>query len=243
MQLDGGKEVKTMFEKKYGFLFSRFQPVFEAEGGAAGGGAAGDGNSGNNDGDGAAKGDDGKAKGEGGKTKTPEPKSFDDLLKEGYQSEFDKRITKAVNTALENERNRQQIITDDLKDEVLRVSKMTDAEKDAYFKAKTEKEAAKKEAELTRRELTLDARTQLKDKGLPDSFVDLLNYSDAEACTKSIETLQTAFSEAVQAAVNERLKGTQPPKDAGTEGDNKTAEEQEAERIKQQIYKAARIKV
>lgn len=232
-----------MINKKYGFLFSRIQPCFEAEGGAAGGGAAGaDGNSGNNNGTGAADGKD-KGKDEGGKGKEPEPKTFDDLLKAGYQSEFDKRITKAVNTALENERNRQQIITDDLKDEVLRVSKMTDAEKDAYFKAKTEKEAAKKEAELTRRELTLDARAQLQDKGMPASFVDLLNYESKEACTKSIDTLQAAFAEAVQAAVDERLKGKTPPKDAHTEGDNKTAEEQEADKIKQQIYKAARVKI
>lgn len=235
-----------MIYKKYGFLFSRIQPCFEAEGGAAGGGAAGaDGNSGNNNGTGAADGNGGKSTDEGGngKGKDPAPKSFDDLLKDGYQSEFDKRITKAVNTALENERNRQQIITDDLKDEVLRVSKMTDAEKDAYFKAKTEKEAAKKEAELTRRELTLDARAQLQDKGMPASFVDLLNYESKEACTKSIETLQAAFAEAVQAEVDERLKGKTPPKDAHTEGDNKTAEEQEAEKIKQQIYKAARVKI
>lgn len=232
-----------MINKKYGFLFSRIQPFFEAEGGAAGGGAAGaDGNSGNNNGTGAADGND-KGKDEGGKGKDPAPKTFDDLLKDGYQSEFDKRITKAVNTALENERNRQQIITDDLKDEVLRVSKMTDAEKDAYFKAKTEKEAAKKEAELTRRELTLDARAALQDKGMPASFVDLLNYESKEACTKSIDTLQAAFAEAVQAAVDERLKGKTPPKDAHTEGDNKTTEEQEAEKIKQQIYKAARIKI
>ena len=195
-----------MFVNKYGFLVGRFQPRFEAEGGAAGGAAGADGNSGNNGTNGAADGNS-KTTGDG---KGPEPKSFDDLLKSGYQSEFDKRITKAVNTALENERNRQQIITDDLKDEVLRVSKMTDAEKEAYFKAKTEKEAAKKEAELTRRELTLDARAQLQEKGLPDSFVDLLNYSDAEACKKSIDVLQTAFAEAVQAAVNERLKGTTP---------------------------------
>lgn len=229
-----------MFVNKYGFLNGRFQPRFEAEGGAAAGGAAGaDGNSGNNGTNGAADGNS-KTTGDG---KGPEPKSFDDLLKSGYQSEFDKRITKAVNTALENERNRQQIITDDLKDEVLRVSKMTDAEKEAYFKAKTEKEAAKKEAELTRRELTLDARAQLQEKGLPNSFVDLLNYSDADACKKSIDVLQTAFAEAVQAAVNERLKGTTPPKDASTEGDKRTADEKEKDKIKQQIYKAARIKI
>ena len=36
-----------------------------------------------------------------------EPKSFDDLLKESdYQSEFDRRVTKAINTAVSKERAR-----------------------------------------------------------------------------------------------------------------------------------------
>ena len=156
-----------------------------------------------------------------------EGKSFDDILKDGaYQSEFDRRVQKAVQTATANERDRQKIIQDKMQDEMLRVSKMTEDEKETYFKDKAAKEQARKEAELTRRELTLDARTTLADKKLPDSFVDLLNYTDKDACMKSIDTLETAFLSAVQTAVNEKLKGSAPPKDAKSEGTPAQSDEQ-----------------
>ena len=158
------------------------------------------------------------------------PKSFDELLKENgaYQAELDRRINKAVEKATANERDRQKIITDRMQDEVLRVSKMTPDEKDAYFKAKAEKEAKAKEADLTRRELTLDARSVLADKKLPDSFVNLLSYTDRDACMKSIDVLDSAFRDAVQAAVADKLKGSAPPKDAQSEGAPKQSEQEKA---------------
>lgn len=155
-----------------------------------------------------------------------EPKSFADVLKANpdFQSELDRRINSAVETATKNERERQQIIKDSLQDEVLRVSKMTQAEKDAYFKEKAEKEAKDREASLTKRELTLDARSALQDKHMPEAFLDLLNYADKDACMKSIDVLEAAFNVAVQEAVNEKLKGGKPPKDAATEGEQSTPE-------------------
>lgn len=149
-----------------------------------------------------------------------EGKSFDDLLKENrdFQSELDRRINKAVETATSKERDRQKIIQDKMQDEVLRVSQMTQDEKDAYFKRKAEDEARAKDESLTRRELVLDAREVLADRKLPDGFVDLLDYSDKDSCLKSIDVLEEAFRTAVQEGVNEKLKGSAPPKDASTEG-------------------------
>ena len=229
----------------YTSMISRFMPMLEEDGGGAGGGAAGGqgaGDGGSGSGSGSNGGGDG---GSGGQKNEPAGnKSFDDMMKEnpGYQSELDRRIDKAVKTALGNERDRQKLIKDDLQDEVLKVSKMTDDEKDAYFKKKAEEKAAKREAELTKRELTLDARTMLAEKGLPDSFVDLLNYTDKKACTKSIETLEKAFNDAVSKAVDEKLKGNKPPKDAGTEGTKKKPEEQANEEAMKEAFKAAGLK-
>lgn len=148
------------------------------------------------------------------------PATFEDMLKTNsdFQKELDRRINQAVETATSKERERQSIIQDQLQDEVLRVSNMTQEEKDAYFKQKADKEAADKEASLVRRELTLDARTALQDKHLPEAFLDLLDYTDKDACLKSIDTLEAAFKTAVQDGVNEKLKGGEPPKDSSTEG-------------------------
>ena len=182
----------------------KWLPLFEEDG--AGGGAGAD-----------PAGDPAGSDGAGDGSK---PATFEDTLKANpdFQSELDRRINKAVETATKNERERQKIIQDTLQDEVLRVSKMTQAEKDAYFKQKAEKEAADKEATLTERELRLDARSALQEKHLPESFIDLLAYSNKDACLKSIDVLDSAFREAVQAAVDQKLKGSAPPKDAKTEG-------------------------
>ena len=204
-----------MFERK-------MHPFYEAEGGAAGG----------------------AEEGNEGKDTSEKKKTFDEILNENgdFKSELDRRIGKAVETATANERERQKIIQDSLQDEVLRVSKMTQAEKDAYFKAKSEKETAKREADLLRRELTLDARTALADKHLPDAFVGLLDYTSKDACMKSIETLDGAFTAAVQEAVTEKLKGNKPPKDAGTEGEKKEPES-DYEKLKAEAMKIAGLKV
>lgn len=173
------------------------------------------------------------------------PQSFADFLKANpsYQSELDRRINQAVETATTKERERQQLIKDQMQDEVLRVSKMTQQEKDAYFKAKAEKEAADREASLTRRELTLDARAMLQDKHLPESFIDLLDYTSKDACMKSVEVLDTAFQKAVQEAVNEKLKGSPAPKDARTEGSGTPTPETAQEKALKEAQRIAGIKI
>ena len=183
-------------------------PFFDEDGGAGAG--AGDPKAAGND----------EAKDNGNGAENNEPKSFEDVLKgnNGFQAELDRRINAAVEKATAKERDRQKLIQDKLQDEVLRVSQMTEDEKAAYFKQKQDQEAADREASLTKRELTLDARSSLQDKHLPEAFIELLDYTDKDACMKSIETLEKAFTTAVQAAVEEKLKGGKAPKDAGTEG-------------------------
>jgi hypothetical protein len=48
-------------------------------------------------------------------------------------------------------------------------------------------------------------------------LADVLNYSDADACKKSIEAVETAFQKAVEAAVEAKLKGGNPPKNPDTD--------------------------
>ena len=190
-----------------------WRPFFDEDGGAGAG--AGDSKAAGNDG----------AKDNGNGAENNEPKSFEDVLKgnNGFQAELDRRINAAVEKATTKERDRQKLIQDKLQDEVLRVSQMTEDEKAAYFKQKQDKEAADREANLTRRELTLDARSALQSKHMPERFIDLLDYSSKDACMKSIDVLEAAYTEAVRAGVEDRLRGGQPPKDAGTEGKKASA--------------------
>ena len=68
-----------------------------------------------------------------------------------------------------------------------------------------EEEITRREAELTRRELKATAMDELAKRKLPGGLLDILNYSDVDACSASIATVEKAWRECVQQGVNERL--------------------------------------
>lgn len=196
--------------------------------------------------------DDGGASGSGepeerheanGKETNDKAKTLKEMLSENpaLQAEIDRRVNQGVETAVRNERARQQAIHDEMLDEVQRVSNMTAEEKDRYFKEKEAEKNRKREAELTKRELTLDARAELQNKGLPSEFIDLLNYEDHDSCMTSIGTLEIAFRDAVQKAVDAKLAGGTPPKDSKSEG-KKTSPTEEIDRVLAEARKLAGIK-
>lgn len=76
----------------------------------------------------------------------------------------------------------------------------------------------KEDRDITTRELRATAYETLAEKNLPKELVDILNYSDAEQCNKSIEAVEKAFKSAVEKSVNEKLRGGNPPK--GGQGNN-----------------------
>lgn len=142
---------------------------------------------------------------------TTEPKSFDDILKDGsYQAEFDRRIQKALDT----QKNKLEVLMDAKASEAEKLAKMNKEEKAQYLHQKREKELADKEAAITRRELTAEAKVSLADKGLPAELAEVLNYTNADACKASIEAVESAFQKAVEKSVEDRLKGGKPPKKA-----------------------------
>lgn len=184
------------------------------DGAGADGGNGGGSGSGDDDGKGGASGN--------------EPMSFDDFLRgEGNQAEFDRRVQKAVNTAVANAQQKWQALTDDKLSEAEKLAKMTKEEKAQYLQQKREKELADREAAVTRKELMAEAKNTLAEKKLPVELAEILNYADADTCSKSITTVENAFQKAVEAAVEERLKGGTPPR-RPPEGDDDLAKQVEA---------------
>lgn len=144
---------------------------------------------------------------QGGKQQA-EP-TFDDVLKnKAYQSEFDKR----VNQALEKQRTKLDADYKARAAEAEKLAKMNAEEKAAHEREKKEKALAEREAAVTRRELTAEAKVQLAEKGLPAALSSILDYTDAEKCKESIELVSKTFNDAVNDAVNERLRSKEPPK-------------------------------
>ena len=188
------------------------------------------------EGDGAGAGDDGNGGGAGGDNGSGEggedtPPSFDDFLKIGdNQAEFDRRLQKAINTAVTNEQKKWQAMTDDKLSEAEKLAKMTEEEKTKYLQQKREKNLTDREAAVTRKELMAEAKNTLASDNLPVELAEVLDYTDADSCMKSMEKVKSAFQKAVEAAVEEKLKGGKPPKKA-PETDTQKA-------LEQQVYNA-----
>lgn len=186
-----------------------------AEGGD---GAGADGGNGGGSGEGAG--------GEGG-TGGDTPPSFDDFLKTGgNQAEFDRRVQKAVNTAVTKAQEKWQALADDKLSEAEKLAKMTKEEKAQYMQQKREKELTDREAAITRKELMAEAKNTLASDGLPQELAEVLDYSDADTCKKSMEKVKEVFQRAVETAVEEKLKGGKPPKKAPGGDAQKALEEQ-----------------
>lgn len=195
-------KLKNLEQSKFPMNIQFFAEVGDGAGGGQGGGA-------------------GDAENEGGDDKEKDsPLSFDDILKgnKDYQAEFDRRVQKGIQTAITTEKEKWEILTDDKVSEAEKLAKMTKEEKAQYMQQKKEKDIQAREAAITKRELTAEAKSTLADKGLPVGLSDALTYTDADTCKKSIEAVEKAFQQAVEKAVEEKLKGGQPPKNPQDQG-------------------------
>lgn len=181
------------------------------------------------EGDGAGAGGDGGGIGDGGRGGTggEQKKSFDDILADkDYQAEFDRRLQKGIDTAVTKAQEKWQALTDDKLSEAEKLARMTKEEKERYMQQKREKELSDRETEITRRELMAEAKNTLAEKKLPVGLAEILNYADADTCKKSLETVESAFQKAVEAGVQERLKGDKPIKKAPDGNDMSDLEKQ-----------------
>lgn len=137
--------------------------------------------------------------------------------------EFDAAVSKAVNSALENNDKKWQLKLDEKIEEVRQEAK-TEAEKMAQMNAeqkadydRQQREAAldQRELELNMRELRAQSITQLIEDKLPIELVDFLDLSDADTCQTAYNKLKTTWEKAVgtweeslQKKVKEELKNS-----------------------------------
>lgn len=152
----------------------------------------------------------------------PKPPTFDDLLKDkAHQAEFDRRLSKALETARTKWAEESEARIAEAKTEAEKLAKMTLEQKAAHEREKQEKALADREAALTLRELKAEAAATLAEKELPMELLAAVNLTNAEACKASIEAVEAAFRAAVQTGVEGRLKSTTPK--AGQPSDSMAA--------------------
>ncbi|MFC5468419.1 DUF4355 domain-containing protein [Cohnella suwonensis] len=135
-----------------------------------------------------------------------------------FTPEQQARIDALIAKTIAKERAKAEADVAKAKTEAEKLAKMNADQKAEYERQKRDDELAKREAEISRRELRATALETLAEKGLPKQLADILDYSDAEKANASIASVETAFRAAVEAGVNERLKGNPPGGGGGGKG-------------------------
>lgn len=134
---------------------------------------------------------------------------FDELIEnENVRAEFERRLSRALEEARggwEQELERRLISA---RAEGERIAGMSAEER----LREREKQLAEREREITRRELRAMAVQQLAERGLPGELADALCFEDAEACERSIDSVERVFRAAVQQGVTQRLGSGAPPR-------------------------------
>ena len=123
-------------------------------------------------------------------------------------------LDKIVQGRIAKERKAWEKQLEEQQTEAQKLETMSEKEKKKYQEEKRIKDLDDREAAITRRELTAQAKVQLADKGFPTELAEILILTDADSCKKSIETVEKAFQSAVEKAVEEKIKGREPMKKA-----------------------------
>ncbi len=126
-----------------------------------------------------------------------------------FRSEFDRRATKAVNTARANWEKEQA----DSQDEAKKLAKMTEAQRERYQLEKDKEEFAARQAAFAHQQLEVQVGQDLQKRGLAAGFARFLTGKDAEESAANLDAFQELWNAGITAAVTDRMRGSQPPKD------------------------------
>ena len=138
----------------------------------------------------------------------------DDQQDNNQQTFTQEDVDRIVQGRLAKERKSWERHLEEQKTEAEKLANMSEKEKKEYQERKRIEDLDAREAEITRRELTAQAKIQLADKGISTELAEILNFKDADSCKKSIEVVEKAFQSAVEKAVDEKLKGGKAMKKA-----------------------------
>ena len=127
-----------------------------------------------------------------------------------------------VNKRLAKERRKQ--------DEALKLSKMSEEEKNDYqYKSKLaelqrqEEELNKRESEFNKRAMLTQTQQELINRNLPTEFANLLVTDNAESTKANIDVFNKSWNEALSKAVDARIKTAAKEPRANRNNDNSMA--------------------
>lgn len=140
--------------------------------------------------------------------KTQEPLSFDEMLKEStYQSEFDKRVAKALETA----KTKWQSEIESKQAEAEKLAQMKEQERHQYELDKANKERDEAISKLNAYQLKEQVIKDNED--IPSSLIDLIDFkvfNTAELVNRQLETIKAVYKKSVEDGINDAFKEKSP---------------------------------
>lgn len=96
--------------------------------------------------------------------------------------------------------------------EARRLAELSADEREKEVLKQREQELADRELKLQMKELELDTVDRLSEEGLPIQFKSFVMQEDADTTNENIKLFKAEWQKAIDAAVNEKLKGETPGK-------------------------------
>lgn len=125
----------------------------------------------------------------------------------------DKDVDEILNKKFAQWQKKQQREVDEAK----KLAEMNAQQKAEYERDKLQKELDEYKRQASLAEMNKTARKMLSDSGItiPDELLSMMVTTDAEETKNAIDGFAKVFTEAVESAVKERLKGEPPRKGSG----------------------------
>lgn len=139
--------------------------------------------------------------------------TFTELLRNPeYQREFDRLVSKSLNTAKTKWENDYQAKLEAERTEAEKLAKMDATQKMDYELSKTRDENASLHSKLNAMNLQQTAVRIASEKGLPAGYLDLIDFSQetADSIGSKIDTLQELRRRDMTALLNSRLRQPVP---------------------------------
>ncbi|QLG77579.1 DUF4355 domain-containing protein [Leuconostoc gasicomitatum] len=141
---------------------------------------------------------------------TMTPEEFEAAKQEAAEKEAERRVAKVLSKKQAEWQEVKDKELEEAKSEAAKLAKMSAEERAKAEATKRQDELEKREKAINLREYRYEAKHQLEENGLPDSFVDMVLSEDAETTKNNIGAIKAEFDKAIEAAVNEKLKGNNP---------------------------------
>lgn len=154
--------------------------------------------------------------GSGEQTGGNEPLTFDQWLDSNpaYRSEFDRRNTKAVQTA----RTKWEQEQAENQDEATKLANMTAAQREKYQLDKDRQKLDQDMAAFQRQQLEVQTGAQLQGMGYDAAFAKYLTGVDAEATASNLTVFDGLMQAYKAGAVKGQMRGGTPPREPNAGG-------------------------